>query len=162
MLSEHWANDTKSLLRADEQIQGWIELDLDNRLKFAKGLVAVTNQRLLAKAPDNHEWAEWLLQAGLELNTLTMPVSACLNSDRQQRLINLALHLKAATSQTLQLITEFNQQESIATGQPVLRKTDDFCPKCNTPLPPGEDVVGSRGGGEGIMVCPIHRKEWMK
>lgn len=140
MLSEHWANDTKSLLRADEQIQGWIELDLDNRLKFAKGLVAVTNQRLLAKAPDNHEWAEWPLQAGLELKHFDHAGVGMLElSDRQQRLAiwryTLSRNLAA-----LQLITEFNQHsESIATGQPVLRCTDDFCPKCNTPLPPGED-----------------------
>ena len=46
------------------------------------------------------------------------------------------------------MINEFDlHRDSIVSGQPVLRSTDDICPKCKAPLPPGEDE------------CPICTRE---
>jgi hypothetical protein len=51
-----------------KQVQAWLETDLDQDLKFANGLVLVTNRRLLAQAAGQAAWLEWSLAAGLKLN----------------------------------------------------------------------------------------------
>ena len=50
-LPGHWAERLQTQLTAGEKIQAWLELDLDQRLQFSRGLVAVTEHRLLALAP---------------------------------------------------------------------------------------------------------------
>lgn len=65
---EPWQRAIASRLAAGEAVQAWLEIDLDKRLKFASGLVLLTNRRILAKAPDDADWHEWPLQAGLQLN----------------------------------------------------------------------------------------------
>jgi ATP-binding cassette subfamily B protein len=63
-----WAADVDSRLGDGEQVQAWLETDLDQDLKFANGLVLVTNRRLLAQAAGQTAWLEWSLAAGLKLN----------------------------------------------------------------------------------------------
>jgi len=57
----------KSRLTASENVFATVPVDLDEELRFAAGLLALTDRRLLAQAPDG-SWAEWpLSRAGLEL-----------------------------------------------------------------------------------------------
>ena len=140
VLPGRWAAEVETQLAADEKIQAWLEIDLDARLKFAKGLVAITNQRLIAKAPDDAQWGSWPLRAGLKLNHLDHAGVGTLElSDDQGRLAawryTLAHNLAA-----LRIITEFDLHlASKLSGLPVQRADDDFCPKCKAPLEPGAD-----------------------
>ncbi len=47
-LPERWLSETQSQLSAGETIVAWLETDLDQRVSFAKRLVVLTNQRLIA------------------------------------------------------------------------------------------------------------------
>lgn len=52
-------------LAAGETLVAWARLDLDGALRFNEGLLALTNQRLLAR--DAHGWQEWRLSPDLVL-----------------------------------------------------------------------------------------------
>ena len=147
-LPSHWATEVEPMLADGEKTQAWLELDLDQRLQFASGVVIVTDRRLLARAPDETDWREWPLRRGLNMdNHDHAGVGMIEVLDEQGRLAcwryTLGRNLAA-----LRLIGEFAlHRDSVATGQPVLRSTEDICPKCKAPLPPGEDE------------CPICNRE---
>ena len=143
-----FAGELQARLQPGEAIQAWLETDLDDRLRFASGVVAVTGRRLLARAAGAGTWQEWPLAAGLEVRHHDQAGVGTLELvDGQGRLAawryTLAHNLAA-----LRLIAEFDlHRDSIAGGGPVLRSTDDFCPKCKAPIPPGEDE------------CPVCNRE---
>ena len=147
-LPDRWAAEVEPQLAAGEKTQAWLEIDLDNRLQFAAGLVIVTDRRLLARAPGDGGWQEWPLRAGLALNHHDHAgVGALELVDANGRLANWRYTL-ARNLAALRVINEFDlHRDSIVSGQPVLRSTDDICPKCKAPLPPGEDE------------CPICTRE---
>jgi ATP-binding cassette subfamily B protein len=58
-LPGRWATEVGPMLADGEKTQAWLELDLDQRLQFASGVVIVTDRRLLARAPDEAGWREW-------------------------------------------------------------------------------------------------------
>nr|MBP8134542.1 ABC transporter [Zoogloea sp.] len=147
-LPERWASEIAAKLIAGEQIQAWLEVDLDHRLQYATGMVLVTNHRLLAQAPGELVWQEWPLRAGLQLNHHDQAGVGSLELiDERGRLANWRYTL-ARNLAALRLINEFDlNRDSIASGQPVLRSTEDFCQICKAPLPPGEDE------------CPICNRE---
>ncbi|MFN4340490.1 MAG: ABC transporter ATP-binding protein [Azonexus sp.] len=143
-----WAADVESRLAAGEAVQACLETDLDRDLKFADGLLLVTNRRLLACAAGQTDWQEWPLDAGLQLvhhdhagvGTLTL-------LDAKGRLATWRYTL-ARNLAALHVIAEFElHRDSMLSGQPVVRPGEALCPKCKTPLPPGEDE------------CPICNRE---
>jgi hypothetical protein len=81
------------------------------------------------------------------LTTTTMPGSAPSNWSTPRPPGRLALHAgqKPGRDARDQRIRPAPRQP--VSGQPVLRSTDDICPKCKAPLPPGEDE------------CPICNRE---
>ncbi|MDR2239788.1 MAG: ABC transporter ATP-binding protein/permease [Zoogloeaceae bacterium] len=54
-------------LHPGETLEAGLELDLDDTLRYAGGLLAVTDRRLLARLPGQAGWREWPYQAGLRL-----------------------------------------------------------------------------------------------
>src|SRR6478752_6690381 len=65
--AEEASDILKSRLTDAENVLASLPVDLDGDLRFASGLLALTERRLLARAPDG-SWAEWPLRApGLEL-----------------------------------------------------------------------------------------------
>jgi ATP-binding cassette subfamily B protein len=139
-LPSRWAAEVEALLLAGERTQAWLEIDLDTRLHFSAGLVIVTDKRLVARAPGAAQWSDWPLRAGLKLNHADHAGVGTLElADERGRLAcwryTLGNNLAA-----LRVITEFDLQiKSLATGQPVERPLEDFCPKCRAPLEPGVD-----------------------
>src|SRR3954468_12129074 len=64
---ESWQSDIEKNLASGENVLGCLEVDLDARLRFTKGLVAVTDRRLLARAPGDTAWRDWAYRPGLQL-----------------------------------------------------------------------------------------------
>ena len=139
-LPSQWAAEVEPQLAAGEKIQAWLEIDLDTRLRFASGLLLVTDRRLLARSPGDAGWSTWTLGASLKLNHLDHAGVGTLELlDAQGRLAcwryTLGHNLAA-----LRVLTEFELQlNSMLTGKPVERPLEDFCPKCKAPLEPGQE-----------------------
>ena len=147
-LPSHWASKVEPKLANDEKIQAWLEIDLDNRLQFSAGLVLVTNRRLLAFAPGNNNGEEYPLRSGLTLNHHDQAGVGSLELVGETGLLATWRYTLAKNLAALRVINEFDlHRDSIVSGQPVARATEDCCPKCKVPLPPGEDE------------CPVCNRE---
>ncbi|NTV71280.1 MAG: ABC transporter ATP-binding protein [Azonexaceae bacterium] len=147
-LPGQWATELEAKLAAGEKPQAWLEIDLDNRLQFASGLVIVTDRRLLAYAPGDTSWQEWPLRGGLTLNHNDHAGVGALELVDEKGLLATWRYTLAKNLAALRVINEFDlNRDSIVTGQPVERVIEDCCPTCKAPLPPGEDE------------CPICNRE---
>jgi ATP-binding cassette subfamily B protein len=140
VLPSRWATEVEPQMAAGEEIQAWLEIDLDSRLQFANGLVIVTDQRLLARAPCETTWHEWRLRAGLKLNHLDHAGVGTLELIDEQGRLACWRYTLGHNLAALRVITEFDLHlQSLINGQPVERPLDNFCPKCKAPLEPGQD-----------------------
>ena len=52
-------------LRPGENVKAQLEVDLDARMHFARGLLVLTSERLLAYDPADQRWSEWPLRPEL-------------------------------------------------------------------------------------------------
>lgn len=66
-LPDPWRTSLDALLSPGETVVSWLMLDLDPQLRFAAGMLVVTDRQLLAKGPGSHEWQMWLFEPGLAL-----------------------------------------------------------------------------------------------
>ena len=147
-LPDRWTAEVEPLLAAGEKTQAWLEIDLDARLQFATGLLIITDRRLLARAPDDGGWQAWPLRAGLALNHHDHAGVGTLELVDAKGRLAVWRYTLARNLAAMRVISEFDlHRDSLVSGQPVLRSTDDICPKCKAPLPPGEDE------------CPICNRE---
>ena len=67
-LPDRWRADAGSRLQPDERLLAALEPDLDAQLRFADGIVLLTERRLLARAPGETGWREWPVDGGRELH----------------------------------------------------------------------------------------------
>ena len=147
-LPGYWAERLQGQLAAGERIQAWLELDLDQRLQFSRGLVAVTDRGLHALAPGETVWQHWPIQAGLTLNHNDHAGVGMLELLDDRGRLGCWRYTLGHNLAALRVITEFDlHRDSLVSGQPVARPDDETCPKCKAPIPPGEDE------------CPICNRE---
>ncbi len=66
-LPPEWREDTAAQLQAGETLLAWFEPDLDERLHYARGLVVLTDRRVLARG--RARWDDWPLTEGTSLRT---------------------------------------------------------------------------------------------
>ena len=66
MLPSQWKASASAQLSPQENVLAWLEVDLDAQLQFAKGLLIVTDQRILSanSGASGPKWQSWPLQAG--------------------------------------------------------------------------------------------------
>jgi ATP-binding cassette, subfamily B, bacterial len=131
-----------------ETALAWLEPDLDNHLHFAKGMVVVTDRRLLARTTGGQDWQSWTYRPGLTLKhhdhagvgTLELHDDAAqLFCWRYTLGVNLA---------ALRLIEHFERQlQSHVTGKAIAEQPGTICPICKAVLEPGQEE------------CPICTRE---
>ncbi len=147
-LPDSWRGEIESRLAAGETIESWLEIDLDSRLQFARGLVVATTRRLLAHAPGAGTWESWDYRPGLALDHRDHAGVGTLELvDAQGRLASWRYTLGHNVT-ALKLLRAFEEQlASALSGQPVPLPEEMLCPKCKAPLEPG------------VEECPICTRE---
>ena len=134
-----------SQLGDGEQVQAWLETDLDHDPEVCQRPGAVTNRRLLAQAAGQAGWQEWPLAAGLKLNHHDQAGVGALELVDDGRLATWRYTL-AHNLAALRVIAEFDlHRDSLVSGRPVA--SGRRRPRNARPLPPGEDE------------CPICNRE---
>jgi ATP-binding cassette subfamily B protein len=74
-LPANWAGEARQQLQDGETLLGWFEPDLDPALRYASGLVLLTDRRLIASSPsangqvDGHAWESHPLAPGVVLKS---------------------------------------------------------------------------------------------
>ncbi len=143
-----WQHDLQSCLRADETAVASVELDLDGALRFAAGIVVVTNRRLLAKADGDSNWKEWPYRQGLALAHHDHAGVGTLELQDDARRLACWRYTLGHNPDALRVIDHFAQQRDAAlSGKAVEEPEQAVCPSCKAPLPAGQEE------------CPICTRE---
>ena len=153
-LPQPWQAEAATRLNAEESALATLELDLDSKLRFSRGLILLSEQRLQAydgEEPGN-EWQSWELRAGLALQhhdhagigTLELMDDS---SGTPTRLAAWRYTLEQNVA-ALRLIEKFDKQlEAVVNGHPPVVEEVVACPTCRALLEPGQEE------------CPICTRE---
>jgi ATP-binding cassette subfamily B protein len=139
-LPDRWRSEVESLALEHESVLGWLELDLDAQLRFGAGFVVLTDRRLLAKAGRETQWQAWPHRPGTELRLHDHAGAGSLelhDSDERLSVWRFTLGRNPAAQRLVQLFGE--ARDSLAAGRPVIRPAQALCPRCNSPMAPGQE-----------------------
>ncbi|MBK5914373.1 ABC transporter [Rhodocyclus purpureus] len=138
-----WAGaiaELKAGLAGGETIFGWLETDLDERLRFASGIIVLTDRRLLARGADDSEWRQWPLVAGMKLVRRDHAGVGSLSLSDSGGLLMLWRYTLAEDAAAGRLIEQFGRRLAARlSGLQPEPPERAVCPHCKNPLPPGED-----------------------
>ena len=139
-LPEHWLAEVESKLSPGENVLSSVEVDLDARLRFKKGLIVVTEKRLLARSPGESEWKSWSFRSGLRLvHHDHAGVGHLELFDDHGRLASWRFTL-GQNLHAIRVLEQFVERlDSHLTGQPVLAAEQEVCPSCKAPLEPEQE-----------------------
>ena len=134
-LPEHWLAQVHSNLLTGENVLSSVEVDLDARLRFTKGIIVVTEKRLLARAPGETEWKHWSYRPGLRLAHHDHAGVGHLELfDDHGRLASWRFTL-GQNLHAIRVLEQFVERlDSHLTGQPILQAEQEVCPSCKAPL----------------------------
>ena len=136
-----WWTETRAQLNADESVVTAVEVDLDARLHFVKGLLIVTDKRVLAKAPGETIWRAWDFRPGLTLHHHDHAGVGHLDiADDSGRLATFRFTL-GQNLLAMKLIDQFTAQlQSHISGTAIEVDEQNTCPSCKAPLDADQDV----------------------
>jgi ATP-binding cassette subfamily B protein len=139
-LPDEWLPDVEKKLLPGENVLSSVEVDLDAKLRFTKGIVVVTDRRLIARAAGENEWRDWPYRAGLQLKHHDHAGVGHLELvDAQGRLAAWRFTL-GQNLQAIRVLDQFReQQDSHASGRQVARVEQHVCPSCKAPLEPDQE-----------------------
>jgi ATP-binding cassette subfamily B protein len=139
-LPEAWRSEAQLQLSSGENVLNALEVDLDARLHFNKGLVILTERRIMARAPGEAVWHDWTYHRGMTLKLHDHAGVGHLELlDDTRRLASwrftlgqnlLAIRLSEAFAKLV---------EAHVTGKPVEKEEDHACPTCKAPLEPDQE-----------------------
>ena len=138
-LPASWRRELQLQLTSEENVLAWLEVDLDERLYFAKGLLVLTAQRLIGCAPGAQSvWHSLPLLPGsrMELSDFA-GVGHLRLLNEQQQLADWRFTL-GQHSQAHALLTRFNQRMA---GQ--VEAAQAWCQTCHAPLASVDDTCRS-------------------
>ncbi len=139
-LSARWHGDVQSQLHAQENVLAALEVDLDTRLHFVRGLVVVTNLRLLCRAGGESHWQEWPFRAGLDLRHHDHAGIGHLNLVDRDGLLATWRFTLGQNLHAIRLVDQFHAQlQSHVTGKPLAQALHNVCPSCKAPLEPDQE-----------------------
>ncbi|MBS0467772.1 MAG: ABC transporter, partial [Proteobacteria bacterium] len=136
-----FGSELRAMLAPVENVQAAFEVDLTPGLRFAPGLLVLTDRRLLAKAAEGAA-QEWPLTPELQLRMLDHGGVGTLELHDSQRRLALWRFTLGRHPQALHLQQRLGQQiEQLQNPHAVAHQQADVarCPVCGTPLPPDSD-----------------------
>lgn len=135
-----WQHELQAQLHPGEAAVASVELDLDADLRFAPGIVIVTDRRLLAKSAGDGVWKEWPFKQHLTLSHYDHAGVGTLELlDQAGRLARWRYTL-GHNPEALRLIDHFDKQcDAALTGTPVQEPEQPLCPSCKAPLPADQE-----------------------
>jgi len=133
-LPDRWRTELPALA-PEENVLSALEVDLDSKLHFNKGLVLLTERRIMARAPGETVWRDWTYRAGMSLKLHDHAGVGHLELvDDTQRLaawrFTLGQNLLA-----IRLSENFpHLLEAHVHGKPLQNIEQNSCPTCKAPL----------------------------
>ena len=148
---ESWRVAMADFQAPGEQPVAWLAVDLDDRLRFAQGLIVVTDRRIASRGGGDGgegEWRTWDFRPGLVLLSSDHGGVGTLELRDGERRLACWRYTLAQDIAVHRLAEQFARRvESVGTGRPVERAIESLCPQCKAPLEPGQEE------------CPICARE---
>jgi ATP-binding cassette subfamily B protein len=139
-LPEPWQADVEKNLLPEENVLSSVEVDLDAKLRFTKGMVVVTDRRLLARAPGETEWRAWDYRRGLQLKHHDHAGVGHLELVDQHALLASWRFTLGQNLQAIRVLDQFREQlDSHVSGRAVQKADQNVCPSCKAPLEPDQE-----------------------
>ena len=138
---QSWDEVLALQLNDEENVLAWIETDLDSQLHFSKGIVIVTNQRLLTKMYANEVWQSWCYRQGLLLTQRDYAGIGCLELlDAHSQLMSWRYRVRSDRAVN-RLIESFAQQLDCHLAGELSQAADTVvqCPNCGAIMPNGQN-----------------------
>jgi len=129
-------------LRPSEYALAVLSPDLDERLHFAKGLLLVTNQRVLSLRSLHHapNWQSWDYETGLDLLHHDHAGVAHLELVNQRGLLASWRFTLGQNLQAIRLLDQFQAQlHSSLSGEAPVMPSGNQCPSCKALLEPEQE-----------------------
>ena len=139
-----WQKSLTPRLGSDENVLAWLEVDLDGKLHFSRGLLLLTNKNLLtcrkSTVDGDGGWESWPLRSDLHLAHADHAGVGCLElTDASVRLAVWRFTLGQNVA-AIALLDAFERLvESIRTGLPPAVREENVCSNCKAVLEPGQD-----------------------
>lgn len=132
--------ELRARLAEHENVLAVVPVDLSADLQFGSGLLALTQERLLACDPKTQQWREWALAVDQSLRLQDHGGVGNLElHDPRERLAHWLITLKHQTAM-LQLMQQFDRQRERIARQEVYSAVSEedvaHCPVCHSVLPP--------------------------
>ncbi|MDB5916544.1 MAG: transporter [Massilia sp.] len=139
-LPDHWQADAEKKLLPGENVLTSVEVDLDAKLRFTKGILVVTDRRLIGRAPGESKWRDWAYRPGLQLKHHDHAGVGHLELvDEGGRLAAWRFTL-GQNLQAIRVLDAFReQQDSHLTGRQAAKAEQHVCPSCKAPLEPDQE-----------------------
>ena len=139
-LPEYWQTELEKKLVSGENVLSSVEVDLDAKLHFTKGMIVVTERRLLARAPGETQWRDWSYRPGLALKHHDHAGVGHLELQDEQGRLAVWRFTLGQNLLALRLIDQFRERlESHVSGAPALQAEQNVCPSCKAPLAPDQE-----------------------
>lgn len=106
-------------LLAGENVVATLEVDLDAHGRFAQGLIALTNARLLAFEPASGTWSDEALAPGLSLKLSDHGGLAFMELSNAERRLARWRFTLAANPAAVKLVDAFEREQQRLAGEPV-------------------------------------------
>jgi ATP-binding cassette subfamily B protein len=134
-----WRAPVAQRLGHGETILAWLEYDLDDALRFARGLLVVTDRRLLARASHGADWEEWRYRKGLELRHHDHAGVGTLEFDDERGRLGRWRYTMGRHAQASRLADQFDAQlDSYLAPRAVAAAAEPeperVCPSCGATL----------------------------
>jgi ATP-binding cassette subfamily B protein len=139
-LPDNWQNDVAKQLAPGENVLSSVEVDLDAKLHFSKGLVLVTDRRLLARAPGETAWRDWPYREGLALRHHDHAGVGHLELTDAHGLLASWRFTLGQNLHAVRVADQFqDQMESALTGVAIQPPEQHTCPSCKALLDADQD-----------------------
>jgi ATP-binding cassette subfamily B protein len=141
-LPSEWRRSITKILNGNESVISVLELDLNEQLHFAKGLVCLTNQGLIASKEDSASWSRWPFSEDLKLQLHDHAGVANLELLSQAGRLASWRFTLAQNPVANRLVQHFQTELAKSLGKfnaELAEVTQPLCPTCWVPLPLDQD-----------------------
>ncbi|MYN18895.1 ATP-binding cassette domain-containing protein [Rugamonas sp. FT107W] len=139
-LPERWRSEVQAQLSQGENAVSALEVDLDEQLRFSKGVIVVTERGVLARAPGRADWQHWPFAKDLALKHHDHAGVGHLELVNNGGRLGAWRFTLGQNLQAIRLVEQFNaHRDSHALGVPVVREEKNVCPSCKAPLEPEQE-----------------------
>lgn len=137
---QDWRTEVQLQLQINENVQVALEVDLDQQLRFLKGILVLTDHRLLSRASGALVWQAWNFRPDLTLEHHDHAGVGHIELLDDQGLQAQWRFTLGQNLQAIRLVSQFRLQlSSLVSGKPLALPDANLCPSCKAPLDPELD-----------------------